>query len=200
MIRRNLGWKAVGHAGTLDPAATGILLILCGDVTSRAEEFMGLPKEYTARIRFGLSTITDDFEGDVLECRLIEDWSVEKIETALAHFTGAIEQVPPAVSAVKVGGRRSYRLARSGHSANLEPRIVHIYESKLLTHDLPEISILVRCSRGTYIRSLARDVGDRLGWGGTVASLTRTAIGAHRLERALTLQDIFSRSSEFSGV
>lgn len=161
---------------------------------------MDLPKEYIARIRFGLTTTTDDFEGDVLETQLIEDWSVEKIEEALVQFTGAIEQVPPAVSAVKVGGRRSYRIERSGRSATLVPRIIHVYEAKLLSHDRPEISILVRCSRGTYIRSLARDLGNRLGWGGAVASLTRSAIGACRQDRAFALHDIFFRSSEFSGV
>jgi tRNA pseudouridine55 synthase len=199
MIRRTLRWKAVGHAGTLDPSATGLLVVLCGDATRRSDEFMALPKEYRARIRFGFSTTSDDFEGEVTETRAVGSWDVVEIERALQSFTGAIEQVPPLVSAVKVGGQRSYRLARSGAPVAIEPRVVEIYEAKLLSHRQPEITVRIRCSRGTYVRSLARDLGQRLGWGGTLAALTRTAIGPYHLDRALSLQNISSRLSELSG-
>ncbi|MFZ5432725.1 MAG: tRNA pseudouridine(55) synthase TruB, partial [Calditrichota bacterium] len=112
-LRGALRWKSVGHAGTLDPPADGVLIILCGNATRRTEEFMTLPKEYRARIRFGITTTTDDLAGEPVSETAIADWSEENIRNELAKFTGEIEQIPPAVSAVKVKGRRSYALARS---------------------------------------------------------------------------------------
>jgi tRNA pseudouridine55 synthase len=199
MIRRTLGWKSVGHAGTLDPSATGVLIVLCGDATRRTDEFMQLPKEYVARIRFGFTTTTDDFEGEVIESRPLEDWPREKIIGVLKNYVGTVSQVPPAVSAIKVAGRRSYRMARAGQRTPLEPRVVQIHELQLLSDASPEITILLRCSRGTYVRALARDMGEQLGFGGTLAALTRTAIGPYRHDHALALNDIFFRRSEFSG-
>ena len=198
LIRRTLGWKAVGHAGTLDPSATGVLLVLCGDATRRTNEFMDLGKEYLARIRFGFSTSTDDYEGEVLDTRPVSDWSIERISEALARFVGRIEQIPPSVSAVKIGGRPSYKRSQTASLQPLTARPVEIREINLLHQHQPEITIQVRCSRGTYIRSLARDLGRQLGWGGTLAELRRTAIGPFRCERALRLQDILARQREFS--
>jgi tRNA pseudouridine55 synthase len=192
-----LKWNAVGHAGTLDPPATGVLIILCGKATRRADEFMNLPKEYVARVRFGVNTSTDDLDGDIVETRFVTDWSAEHIAATLEHFTGAIEQVPPAVSDVKIGGRRSYALARSGQAVDLAPRPVTVYELEVLSLQQPEIELRVCCSRGTYIRSLARDLGEMLGWGGALAALSRTAIGPYRVDTALTLKSILDRSSEF---
>lgn len=197
-LRRALRWKAVGHAGTLDPPATGVLIVLCGAATRRADEFMALPKEYIARVRFGVVTSTDDLAGEVLESRSVEGWSVAAVEFALRDFEGLIEQVPPAVSAVKVGGRRSYDLARHGRAVALAPRPVQIYSLALLDAAPPEITLRIACSRGTYVRSIARDLGARLGWGGTLAALARSAVGPYRVERALTLPDILQRSSEFA--
>ncbi len=199
MIRRKLRWKAVGHAGTLDPGATGVLLILCGGATQRTEEFMDLPKEYRARIRFGFTTTTDDFEGQVLETRAVEDWDAERIEAAVRALTDLNEQTPPAVSALKVGGKRAYRQTRAGKSVTTAPRAIRIYSAQLMSQRRPEIEILIRCSRGTYIRSIARDLGERFGWGGTLAALTRTAVGPYDSRHALTLPDIFKRSTEFAG-
>ena len=199
MLRRRLGWKRVGHAGTLDPSASGVLLILCGDATRRTEEFMDLPKEYVARIRFGFTTTTDDFEGDVLTGHPIDHWDDAAVKREVESLVDVKEQTPPAISAIKLGGRRSYRIARSGGSPVVPSRPVNVYQAQIIAQHPPEIELLVRCSRGTYIRSIARDLGHRLGWGGTLASLVRTAIGPYRIEQALSLQEIFRQSSEYSG-
>jgi tRNA pseudouridine55 synthase len=197
-IRRRLGWKSVGHAGTLDPAATGVLLILCGDATARTEEFMDLPKEYRARIHFGFSTSTDDFEGDVIESHTVTDWNSEILRSEVESLEHVTTQSPPAVSALKVGGRRAYRVTRAGNKTDLASRHVRIYSASLLSERQPEIDVLIRCSRGTYIRSIARDMGQKLGWGGTLAALVRTAVGPYRVECALPLSDVITRSTEFS--
>ena len=197
-LRRALGWRAVGHAGTLDPAATGVLIVLCGDATARCNEFMDLPKSYAARVRFGVITSTDDLTGEVLAERSVDGWSEERIVRALTSFVGEIDQVPPAVSAIKVGGKRSYELARSGKAPALPARKVRVFSAQLVSSRSPEVDLLISCSRGTYVRSLARDLGEMLGWGGTLASLTRTAVGRFRIEHALSLNEILCRASEFS--
>ena len=196
-LRKELGWKKVGHAGTLDPPAEGVLILLFGDATSRSDEFMDLPKEYQARIRFGVTTTTDDLAGEITETFPIENWSEETILSTIQQFVGLINQVPPAVSAIKVNGKRSYKRVRDGSQVDLSPRQVNVYSIEVLQMKEPEIEIIVHCARGTYIRSLARDFGQTLGWGGSLASLTRTAIGSYRSESALTLPDIIRRSSEF---
>jgi tRNA pseudouridine55 synthase len=171
--------------------------VLCGKATRRADEFMDLPKEYVARIRFGLTTSTDDLAGEVLTTQPVTGWSQLLIAQALQNFTGGISQVPPAVSAIKVGGRRSYDLARRGQAIELAPRSVMVYALELLRAETPEIELRIRCSRGTYVRSLARDLGAALGWGGTLATLSRTAIGPYRVENALKISEILDRSLEF---
>ena len=197
-LRGALGWRAVGHAGTLDPAATGVLIVLCGAATVRCSEFMDLPKTYAARVRFGLTTSSDDLTGEILAEHSVEDWSDERIERTLTSFVGEIEQVPPAVSAIKLGGKRSYELARSGRVPALTARKVHVFSAELVRSIPPEVDVMISCSRGTYVRSIARDWGERLGWGGTLAALTRTAVGRFRVENALSLDEILRRASEFS--
>jgi tRNA pseudouridine55 synthase len=197
-LRGALGWRAVGHAGTLDPAATGVLIVLCGAATGRCSEFMDLPKSYAARVRFGLTTSSDDLTGEILAERSVEDWSDERIERALASFVGEIEQVPPSVSAVKIGGKRSYQLARSGKPPALTARKVHVFSAQMVSSRRPDVDLLISCSRGTYVRSIARDWGEMLGWGGTLAALTRTAVGRFRVENALSLNEVLRRASEFS--
>ena len=197
-LRGALGWRAVGHAGTLDPAATGVLIVLCAAATVRCSEFMDLPKTYAARVRFGLTTSSDDLTGEILAEHSVEDWSDERIERTLTSFVGEIEQVPPAVSAIKLGGKRSYELARSGRAPALTARKVHVFSAELVRSIPPEVDVMISCSRGTYVRSIARDWGERLGWGGTLAALTRTAVGRFRVENALSLNEVLRRASEFS--
>ena len=195
-IRSLLHYKKVGHAGTLDPAATGVLIVLCGSATTRAGEFENLEKEYLATIRFGFETITDDTTGDLLREFQIQDWSLQTIKRALSEFEGDILQVPPIVSAIKVQGERSYRKVLRGETPALPARRIRISQIDLLGSDYPQITIRVRCGKGTYIRSLARDLGRRLGWGGSLAGLIRTAVGPYRTEHALTLERIAHRRTE----
>lgn len=197
-LRGTLRWKSVGHAGTLDPAADGVLIVLCGQATKRTDEFMDLGKEYRARIRFGIVTTTDDLAGTVIAETAVTEWSEAAVRTALAEFTGEIEQVPPAVSAIKVDGKRSYSRVRSGDVVALAPRRVHVYSLSLLDCRPPDIELLISCSRGTYIRSIARDLGRKMGWGGTLAALTRTAVGPYRVEHAFRLADILQHKNEFA--
>lgn len=198
-LRRALGWKTVGHAGTLDPPATGVLIVLCGSATVRSAEFMDLAKEYHARIRFGVTTTTDDLCGEILRERTINGWSTERIADAVRLFVGDTLQVPPNVSAVKLSGKRSYALTRAGIAPALTPRKICVYSAQILSALSPEIEILISCSRGTYVRSIARDLGEKLEWGGALAALVRTAIGPYRLANALSLDDILRRIDEFSG-
>ncbi len=199
-LRKELGWKKVGHAGTLDPPADGVLILLFGEATARSAEFMDLGKEYRARIRFGLSTATDDLEGRVTQEYAISNWSQALIENALESFRGIVEQIPPAVSAVKIRGRRSYARARAGELELPQSRPVHFYTIDMTAICEPEIELLITCSRGTYIRALARDLGQSLGWGGALASLTRTAIGPYRIERAALIEEVIHRSNEFDSI
>lgn len=197
-IRSLLGYKKVGHAGTLDPPASGVLIVLCGAATKYASDFQNLEKEYQATIRFGIETSTDDLTGEIVREGSLQDWSVERIEGALREFEGDILQVPPLVSAVKIGGERSYRKAWRGEKPTLPPRWVHISQSHLLGAAKPEIDIRVRCGKGTYMRSLARDLGRRLGWGGAIARLTRCAIGPYQQEYALSLDRIAQMREELA--
>jgi tRNA pseudouridine55 synthase len=197
-LRGALRYKSVGHAGTLDPAADGVLIVLCGEATARSGEFMDLPKRYRARIRLGITTPSDDLEGVDSPAVPLDDWNEARIAAALAEFVGNIEQVPPAVSAVKVAGRRSYKLARAGQAVDLAPRPVQVYEARVLGACNPDVDVVISCSRGTYIRSIARDLGARLEVGGTLAGLTRLAIGPYRIEQALPLSEILKRSFEFA--
>jgi tRNA pseudouridine55 synthase len=196
-LRRALRWKSVGHAGTLDPAAEGVLLLLFGSATGRAQEFMDLPKEYRARIRFGITTESDDLEGRDIPANPLSDWCESRVRSALNEFVGEIEQVPPAVSAIKVAGKRSYELARAGKPAVLQPRMVQVHGAEVIAVSNPDVDVVITCSRGTYIRSIARDLGQSLGWGGVLAALTRSAVGPYRIENALTMSDILKRSLEF---
>jgi len=197
-VRSLLRYKKVGHAGTLDPPASGVLIVLCGAATKYAADFENLPKEYRTTIRFGVETSTDDLTGEVLRKSDLHDWSVERIRSALREFEGDIVQVPPVVSAVKVGGERSYRKAWRGEKSELPARRVQVSEISLLEVAKPDIDVRILCSRGTYVRSLARDLGKRLGWGGAVARLVRNAIGPYAAEYALSLERIEQMREELA--
>jgi len=162
----------VGHAGTLDPFATGVLIALVGDATRLSSLAMALPKEYVARVRFGWQTDTLDPDGEVVaEC----DPGPER-DLPLARFVGEIEQMPPAYSALKVGGQRAYALARRGEAPVLEPRLVSVYELAAEV-DWPHATLRIRCGAGTYIRAIARDLGEAVGLPASLVSLRRTSIG-----------------------
>jgi len=190
LIRRCSGIRKAGHAGTLDPFATGVLLVCLGKATKRVSELMNYKKTYEGVIELGATTDTDDIDGKQLAVADVPDFTEEEITTALAGFHGAIEQVPPMFSALKKNGKRLYRLARKGQILERPARPVHIYHIDLLQWANPFVSLRVQCSRGTYIRALARDVGAALGTGGFLRALKRTEIGPFRLDQDCSLKTI----------
>lgn len=189
-IRKWTGCRKVGHAGTLDPKASGLLLVCTGKATKQFDRLAALEKVYHGVIELGRQTDTDDSEGTVIGSKTVPDFSKQTILSALKQFEGQIEQVPPLYSALKYRGQPSYRLARQGKKVELQPREVHIRKIRLIGWRNPEVEIEVTCSRGTYIRALARDVGNQLGVGGYLKSLRRTRIGRYCVESALSLDSL----------
>ena len=185
-LRNLIRIKKIGHAGTLDPLATGLLIICTGKFTKRINEFMAQEKEYTGTFTLGASTPTYDLESEPVHFKPVENITKELIYSATARFTGEILQVPPAHSAIKVGGKRVYELARQGKEVKLEPRKVTIREFTITKIDVPVVHFKVVCSTGTYIRSLANDFGETLGCGAYLSSLCRTRIGNYSVEEAMT--------------
>jgi tRNA pseudouridine55 synthase len=176
----------VGHAGTLDPLATGVLLLCTGKATKRIEELQKQTKEYVAEIMLGATTPSYDMEHPVNETFPHEHITREMVEEVLKQFVGDIAQRPPLFSACKVDGKRAYDLARKGSDMELEPKQIRIDSIELLECDLPKITIKVVCGKGTYIRSLARDIGEALQSGAYLTALTRTRIGDYKLQDCIT--------------
>lgn len=190
-LRRRLPRRTrVGHAGTLDPFADGVLVVCVGPATRLAEYVQTRPKTYRATVRLGATSDTDDPTGTVTPTAAAEPPTTEQVHQVLARFRGTVRQVPPAHSAVHVNGQRAYRLARRGQPVDLPERTVQVHGLELLTRREWELDIEVRCSTGTYIRSLARDIGEALGVGGYCQSLTRSAVGDFTLDRAKNPEQI----------
>ncbi len=190
-ISRKLGVKKikVGHAGTLDPLATGVMIICTGKATKRIEEFQYHTKEYIATLQLGATTLSYDLEKEIDATYPTEHITREMVEEVLQQFKGTIEQIPPAFSACKVDGKRAYDLARKGDEVELKPKTLVIDEIELLECNLPEIKIRVVCSKGTYIRALARDIGEALQSGAHLTGLIRTRVGEVRLEDCMQVED-----------
>lgn len=178
----------VGHAGTLDPFATGLLVVLLGDACSRANEYLKLDKVYETTIRLGETSTTGDPEGNITHVSDTQPTRAAVLE-ALARFKGQIEQTPPAYSAIKIGGERAYKLARKGKEVEIPSRTVTIYELELVDYTYPELRIRVHVSSGTYIRTLAEDIGTALGTGAYCRELCRTRIDRWSVDDALTVED-----------
>lgn len=189
-VRRLLGMKRVGHAGTLDPAAEGVLVVGVGRATKLLDAVQGTRKTYLARVALGAESISGDSEGPLKDVRPVPPLPTSEIERVLAGFRGEIEQVPPGHSAVKIGGQPAYRRARRGDAVEIPPRRVTIHHLTLLAHREAEIDLQVECSAGTYIRSLAQDIGAALGVGGYLQGLLRTRSGAFGLADAWTLAEL----------
>lgn len=183
-VRNLMKIKKVGHAGTLDPLATGLLIVCTGKFTKRINEYMAQEKEYTGTFTLGAITPTYDLESAPQDFKPYEHLTTEDIQNAAKQFIGDIQQLPPAHSAIKVDGKRLYELARQGKEVKLEPRPVRITEFEITAVQLPVVSFRVVCSTGTYIRSLANDMGTALGCGAYLSSLCRTRIGAFSLQEA----------------
>lgn len=189
---RHIVKTKVGHAGTLDPFAEGVLLICTGKATKQVARLMDLSKEYIGEIEFGIETDTDDRTGTITRQQKVPELDREKIEHVCAQFVGNIYQIPPMFSAKKVKGKRLYQIARTGKTIEREPKQVHIKSIDVLSVLSPIVKIKVECSKGTYIRALARDIGREIGVGGHLRSLVRTRIGEYKIADALTL-DQFER-------
>lgn len=180
--------KKVGHAGTLDPLATGLLIVCTGVFTKKLNDYMAQEKEYTGAITLGAITSTYDLESTPQQFEPFDHITEEQLKKTAQHFTGALLQTPPAHSAIKQGGKRVYELARKGIDVKLEPRPVTIWAFEIVAFELPVVQFKVVCSTGTYIRSLANDFGAALGCGGYLSSLCRTRIGTFSNAHALTME------------
>lgn len=190
-IRRLSGQRKSGHAGTLDPAASGVLLVCLGKGTKLVERLMDLPKHYRTTARFDLTSDSYDLDG-VVHAVDAPAQTEQVVREALGQFRGTILQAPPAISAIKVGGRPAYALARAGKPPDLPPRPVRIYSIDLLRLAWPEVELDLRCGRGTYVRALIRDLGLALGVGGCVTALERRAVGPFGIEAAHSLEALVS--------
>jgi tRNA pseudouridine55 synthase len=186
----------IGHAGTLDPFATGVLLLLVGKATKLCEKLMDEPKQYEATVKLGATTETLDPDSDEIVDALAKPVTRDKIDSALQEFIGEIQQRPPIYSALKIAGKAAYARARQGEEVDLEPRPVKIYGIQMLRYEWPVVEIRVDCGRGTYIRSLARDIGETLGTKGYLTALKRTAVGQFRVDDAVTVEKLQSDSIE----
>jgi tRNA pseudouridine55 synthase len=195
-LKRLSSQKRVGHAGTLDPLAEGVLPVLLGRATRLADLLQHREKEYVARVALGAETATDDCEGEVTREAAVPDLTRSLIENALQQFLGEIDQVPPAYSAIKIQGRKAYAVARAGGSIDLPPRRVRIDSLRLVHLAKGELELEVRCSRGTYVRSLARDLGRALDTAAHLSGLMRSRVGDLRVEDALTPAEIEARGIE----
>ncbi|MGB1102410.1 MAG: tRNA pseudouridine(55) synthase TruB [Crocinitomicaceae bacterium] len=190
-IKRKLGVKKikVGHAGTLDPLADGLLIICTGKKTKSINDFMGLPKTYTGTITLGATTPSYDLETEIDQTFPIDNITKEQIEAKAEEMTGTYEQYPPIFSAKKVKGKKAYDLARAGEEVQLKPKLIEIHSFELTNIDLPQVDFRITCSKGTYIRSIAHDMGQLLQNGGHLSALRREAIGDFELKDAKTVEE-----------
>jgi tRNA pseudouridine55 synthase len=189
-MRRVFRIKKIGHAGTLDPMATGLLLILVGKATKVSQFLMSMSKEYTGTVKLGEETDSQDADGEIVATKPVPELTQADVEKEIATFMGDQYQTPPMFSAKKINGQKLYKLARQGKTVERPPSVIHISRYDITDFSLPEISFIVGSSKGAYIRTLAHDLGERLGCGGHLNELRRTAVGKFRIEDANTLEEI----------
>ena len=194
LIRRKFKLKKVGHAGTLDPMATGVLVILLGNCTKLFDKFLTFEKEYCACLHLGSRTSTGDIEGEVLETKSYEFLTEEAVLKAMSGFVGEVMQVPPMVAAIKYKGKPLYELARKGIEVPRKARKIMIKELKLLSYCLPDIRFYLKCSRGTYVRQLGDDLAQKLETSGCISEIERVGVGRFKLVDALKLEEITEKS------
>jgi len=190
-LRTMLGIKKikVGHAGTLDPLATGLVILCTGKATKQIDQFQNLDKEYMATITFGATTPSYDLETEIDQTYPSDHITLTEVEKALENLTGTISQVPPMYSAKQVDGKRAYNIARSGETIRLKAREVQVHETEIIQFNPPELVVRIVCSKGTYIRSLANDLGKNLGSGAFLSALRRTKIGDYHVNDAKKIAD-----------
>lgn len=190
-VRNLLRAKKVGHTGTLDPMATGVLVLCFGRATKEVQKIMGMEKEYVGEVTLGATSNTDDADGEITpNLNKPTDPGLGVIEKLLEEFKGTIEQIPPQFSAKKVEGHRAYKLARKGQLVELKPNLVTVHKIEILDYFWPKLKIRVQCGKGFYMRSLARDIGEKLGVGGYLTELKRTRVGKYSIEQALAIDQV----------
>lgn len=187
-VRRKLKMKRIGHAGTLDPLATGLLIILVGRATKASQYLISLNKKYEATLLLGQTTDSQDADGQIIATQEVPNLSKEQIEAVLNSFQGDQFQLPPMFSAKKINGVPLYKLARKNQEIERKPQFIHISDIKLTNFHLPQISFSVACSKGTYVRTIAHDIGQKLGCGAHLIQLRRTSTDKFKIENALTLE------------
>ena len=192
MVRRKLNTKKVGHCGTLDPLATGMLIVVIGRGTKIQDLLMSEDKEYVGTMHLGVQTDSQDADGEVTETRPVPELTREQIDTAFAKFDGDFYQMPPMVSAIKKDGVPLYKLARQGKTVEREPRFVHVFAHEIKRIEAPEIEFRVVCSKGFYVRTYAFDIGNELGCGAHLKALRRTKSGKFNLDRAITVDELLN--------
>ena len=190
VLRGILKQKKIGHTGTLDPQAEGVLMVCLGNATKLCTFLEDKDKEYVCRMLLGTTTDTEDTTGNIVSNVSVEDLSIEDVESAIKSFVGDIKQVPPMYSALKKDGKKLYELARQGIEIEREARDIKIYDIEIKEIDMPYVTFRVKCSKGTYVRSLCRDIGEKLGVGACMDHLTRTAVSFFTIDNALKLSDI----------
>ena len=189
-IRKKFGMRRVGHGGTLDPLATGVLIVLLGRATKLFNKIVNLNKAYRATLILGTTTTSADIHGKILEQKPYEHITRENVEGVFKKFLGDIQQVPPMVSAVKIGGKKLYKLARKGIEISRPARSIRIDSLKLEDFNKPHVKFFIECSRGTYVRQLAEDVGKVLGCGACITQIERTCVGQFKIDESLRLEDL----------
>ncbi len=189
-IRNKLNVKKVGHTGTLDPMATGLLVLCLGKGTKLAQRLTGLDKEYVGEITLGATSNTDDAEGEIIPNTEAKKVGLKEIEQVLKQFQGDILQMPPQFSAKKIDGKRAYKMARKGEKVELKPVEITIKAIEILDYTWPTLKLRIDCGKGTYIRSMARDIGEKLGVGGYLSDLERTKVGDFQLTHAKTIEEV----------
>ena len=195
-VRRHFGFEKVGHCGTLDPAATGLLILVLGRATKLQDRLMADDKMYEGTMLLGISTDSQDADGKVIAEKPVPPLTEEDIDQVFAKFRGDLQQVPPMVSAVKHQGTPLYKLARKGKTVEREPRLVHIYDFRVLGLELPRVRLRVACTKGTYVRTLCSDVGDMLGCGAHLYELRRMRSGNFDVKDAHSLKTILEQTRE----
>ncbi len=190
-VRKSVDLRQVGHAGTLDPMATGLVIVCCGHATKTISQIQDQPKAYEGEVTFGASTYSYDAETDIKETASFDHISDKVVLQALEqNFSGEIDQIPPMYSAIKQDGRRLYKLARKGREVEREPRQITIHAARIISFRLPKVKLYIKCSKGTYIRSIAHDLGKQLNSLGHLSALRRTAIGDFHVADALSIEDL----------
>ena len=198
-VRNHFKFNKVGHGGTLDPLATGLLVLLIGKGTKLSDRIMGGDKTYEGTIRLGVTTHSQDADGEILNETDPSHVTREQVEAAITNYLGDIEQIPPMVSAIKKDGVALYKLARKGQEVKRDPRKIHVYNFEVIAFNNPLITFRVKSTKGTYVRTLAHDLGNDLGVGGSLDALRRTVSGSLHLDQAYSLEEILACDRETIG-